>query len=105
MMMNRTFNRRHSPNRRKTRVPARLRFEGGVLEIVIRNVSYEGMGLQVPCPLDPGTPVTIEAAGARIPAIIHWHRSGHAGAHLLDRLDGAVLIALETADDEFAAFR
>ena len=27
------------------------------------------------------------------------------GGYLLDRLDGAVLIALETADDEFAAFR
>ena len=47
----------------------------------------------------------IEAVGARIPAIIHWYRNGHAGAHLLDRLDGAVLIALETADDELAAFR
>lgn len=104
-MMNRTFNRRHSPNRRKTRVPATLRLEDGLVEIVIRNVSYKGMGLQVPCTLEPGTPVTIEAVGARIPAIIHWQRGGHAGVHLLDRLDSAVLIALETADDELAAFR
>lgn len=105
MMMHQTFNRRHSPNRRKTHVPAVLHAEDGVLDAVILDVSYEGMKLAVPCCLSPGTPLTIETLGAAIPAIVHWHRQGFAGVRLLDRLESGVLIALETADDELAEFR
>lgn len=105
MMMNQTFNRRFSPNRRKTRVKARLDVEGRALKALILDVSFEGMKIAVRRPLPPGTAVTVGVLGARIPAIVHWYRGGHCGLHLLDRLDGATLRALETAHDELAEYR
>lgn len=105
MMLRQDFNRRHSPNRRKTLVEAYLDTEGARLQVEILDVSYDGMRLAVPHVMSPGTPVTIETMGARIPAIVHWHRGGQAGVRLLDRLDRAVLVALETADDDLAEFR
>ena len=86
-------------------VPAVLHVDGARIEAVIRDVSFEGMKLSVPSPLQPGTPVTIETLGAAIPAIIHWHRAGFAGARLLERLESSVLIALETAEDDLAEYR
>lgn len=105
MMIRQDFNRRHSPNRRKTNVPAIVRADGERMHAVILDISYEGIKLSVPLPLQPGTPVTIEALGAEIPAIIHWHRAGFAGARMLDRLESRVLIALETAEDDLAEYR
>lgn len=105
MMMTQTFNRRHSPNRRKTRVPARLQTDDRVLSVVILDISYEGMKLATPERIEPGMPVTIEALDARVPAIVHWSSNRRAGVHLLDRLDRETLIALETAEDELAEFR
>lgn len=105
MMISRHFNRRHSPNRRKTQVQARIRVDDMSLPVTILDVSYEGMKLSVPETMEPGTAVMIEALGACIPAIVHWSHSGMAGIHLLDRLDRDTLIALETADDELAEFR
>ena len=105
MMLRQNFNRRHSPNRRKTRVEAVMDAEGARLAVEIVDVSYDGMKLAVPDPILPGTPVTIETMGARTPAMVHWCRGGFAGVRLLDRLDRAVLVALETADDDLAEFR
>lgn len=105
MMMTRNFNRRHSPNRRKTRVSARLIVEEASLEVLIRDVSLEGMRLEVPMTLEPGTPVSLSVLDITVPAIIHWSHDGEAGIHLLEHLDRDTLIALETADDEFAEFR
>ena len=47
MMMQQSFNRRHSPNRRRTRVKALLHIDDRIEQIVIRDVSYEGMKLAV----------------------------------------------------------
>ena len=105
MMIRQNFNRRHSPNRRKTRVEAAVESNGARLPAVILNVSFEGMNLSLPHNLAPGTPITIVVMGQRIPAIVHWSRSRHAGVHLLERLEGQTLIALENADDEWAEFR
>lgn len=105
MMIRQEFNRRHSPNRRRTHVPAALLADGDRVGAIIVDVSYEGMKLAVPCPFEPGTPVTIRTLGAAIPAIVHWSRAGFAGVRLLERLESAVLIALETADDDLADYR
>lgn len=105
MMLRQDFNRRHSPNRRKTRVAAAMDVEGRRLRVVIVDVSYQGMKLSVPDNLAPGTAVTVEVFGERVPAIVHWSRARFAGLHLLGRLDRDTLVALETAHDEFAEFR
>ena len=105
MMMHQCFNRRYSPNRRRTRVEARINVDGMVRRAVILDVSYEGMKLSVPEDLEPGTAITIEVLGEAIPAIVHWSRMRCAGVHLLRRLERDTLVALETAHDDLAAFR
>ena len=105
MMIGQKFNRRHSPNRRKTRVPAVLRLDGATCRATIMDVSFQGIRLSVPLTLESGTPVTVEACETAFPAIVHWCENGQAGLHLLKRLDREVLIALETADDELAEYR
>lgn len=105
MMMTQNFNRRHSPNRRKTRVEADMEVDGDTVPVTIRDISFHGMKLAVPLSIEPGTPVALHVLSHRIPAIVHWSRGGHAGIHLLQRLEGQTLIALENADDELAPFR
>lgn len=105
MMIRQNFNRRHSPNRRRTRVDAMIDSLGARLPAVILDVSFEGMSLSLPHNLAPGTPITIEVLNQNIPAIVHWSRSRLAGVHLLERLEGQTLIALENADDEWADYR
>ena len=105
MMIRQNFNRRHSPNRRRTRVDAMIESHGARLAAVILNVSFDGMNLGLPHNLAVGTPITILVMGERIPAIVHWSRNCLAGVHLLERLEGQTLIALENAEDEFADFR
>lgn len=105
MHLNDSFNRRHSPNRRQTRVEALLHVEGCVERVVILDVSFEGMKMSLPETLEPGTAVTVEVMGEHIPAIVHWSRSRFAGLHILRRLKGETLLALESADDDLAAYR
>lgn len=105
MMLRQNFNRRHSPNRRKTRVDALVESYGPAMPAVIQNVSFDGMNLALAHNLAPGTPITICVLNQRIPAIVHWCRECVAGVHLLERLAGQTLIALETADDEWAEYR
>ncbi len=105
MTMPGTFNRRHSPNRRKTNVDATLSVDGREVPVVIRDISYEGMRVEVGGAYDIGTPATIMVLDHQIPAIIHWYDGGFAGLHLLARLDSQLLIALETAADDLADFR
>ncbi len=105
MILNDRFNRRHSPNRRHTRVEALLHVEGRVERAVILDVSFEGMKLSLPETLEVGTAVTVEVMGEQIPAIVHWSKSRFAGLHMLTRLERETLIALETAHDDLAAFR
>ena len=105
MSMHQTFNRRHSPNRRRTRVPAVLHIDGSFQSVVIRDISYQGMKLAVSENILPGTAVTVGVAGDKIPAIVHWCKSGYAGLHLLERLERSTLVILETADDDLADYR
>jgi len=105
MMMNQSFNRRFSPNRRKTKVAARLLLDGIEVEALVVDVSYDGMKVATGRDIEPGSAVTVAVLGARIPAIVHWSRDGFSGLHLIDRLDGATLRALETAHDDLAEFR
>lgn len=105
MMISRNFNRRHSPNRRKTRVDASMELDGVRHPITIRDVSFEGFKIAVPVSIARGSPIEISVLDRRIPAIVHWCRGGYAGVHLLQRLEGQTLIALENADDALAAFR
>lgn len=105
MMMSQHFNRRHSPNRRKTRVDAVMAFDDSHYPVTIRDISYTGMKLAVPLAVEPGSPVTLLVLAHRIPAIVHWCRDGFIGIHLLERLDGQTLLALENAEDDLAAFR
>ncbi len=105
MMMSQNFNRRHSPNRRDTRVPARADVMGAILNATIINVSFDGMRLELSVDLTPGTPITIEVLNQRIPAIVHWCQDKTVGVHLLERLPGQTLIALENAADDLADFR
>ena len=105
MNMKQSFNRRHSPNRRRTKVPARLHVEGDLLSTVVLDVSYEGMKVSVKEQILPGTAVTVEVFGEEIPSIVHWCDDEHAGLHLLRRLKRETLLALENADDELADFR
>ena len=105
MMMSQNLNRRHSPNRRKTRVEALIELDGRFHRVTIRDVSYEGMKLRVPLAIEPGTPITVHVLDHKIPAIVHWNKGTYAGIHLLDRMDAQTLLALETADDRLAAFR
>ncbi len=105
MMLSQNFNRRHSPNRRKTWVPAMMELDGERYEVTIRNISFEGMKLAVPLVIAPGSPITLHVLNHRIPAIVHWYRGGHCGIHLLQRLEGQTLLALENAADELAEFR
>lgn len=104
-MMHQTFNRRHSPNRRRTRVNALMYLDNFPVNVVIRDVSYEGMKLSVPHDIEIGTAVTIQVAGEDIPAIVHWSKAGFAGLHLLRRLERNTLVTLENAHDELADFR
>ena len=104
-MIHQNFNRRHSPNRRKTRVAAVIELDDMIHPATIRDISFHGMKLSVPIAIEPGSPLTIEVLGRRIPAIVHWSRGGHIGVNLLQRLEGQTLIALETAHDDLAAFR
>jgi hypothetical protein len=110
-MMHETFDRprmreqRHSPNRRKTRVEALADFEGTLHPVTILDISYEGMKLALPVLVFPGSPVAVHACGQRIRGIVHWYRLGHAGLHLIDRLDAKTLVELETAADDLAAYR
>lgn len=105
MKMSQDLNRRHSPNRRRTRVPASVEVDGTVLEATVLDVSFEGMRLQIDVRLAPGTPVRITTLGVSVPAILHWCANGQAGVHLLERLDRDILVALETADDDLAEYR
>ena len=105
MMIRQNFNRRHSPNRRNTRVDAVIDCDGIDHPAVIVDVSFEGMKLSSPVYLEPGSPIMIEVLQQRIPAIVHWCRSKHLGVHLLERLEGQTLIALENAADELAEYR
>lgn len=105
MMMSQNFNRRHSPNRRKTRVDAVMTLDGKHYPVTIRDVSFQGMKLSVPLEIATGSPLTLHVMGHSIPAIAHWSRNGFIGIHLLQRLEGQTLIALETAADDLAAFR
>lgn len=104
-MKHQEFNRRHSPNRRSTNVAARLFVEDITLDVVVENVSFEGMRVTAPHLLEPGTALTVEVLGERIPAIVHWSKDQQTGLHLLQRLGRHALLALETADDELAEFR
>lgn len=100
-----TVERRHSPNRRRTRVDALADIEGELVPVTILDVSLNGMKLSLPGIVHPGTPVAIQVMEHRIRAIVHWYRLGHAGFHLLDRLDSTTLRAIEAADDDLAEFR
>ena len=91
------LDRRHGPNRRQTHIDAVISTKGAPLAAVILNVSFEGMKLSVPRPVAPGTPITIEVLKKRIPAIVHWSHDGQIGVHLLERLAGQTMIALENA--------
>lgn len=105
MMMSQNFNRRHSPNRRKTRVDAVMALDDAHYPVTIRDISFKGMKLSVPVPVEPGSPVMLYVLSHRIPAIVHWARDEFIGIHLLEGLDSKTLIALENAEDELAAFR
>ncbi|MEM7718817.1 MAG: PilZ domain-containing protein [Pseudomonadota bacterium] len=105
MMMSGNFSRRHSPNRRKTRVDAVMALDGVHYPVTILDISFHGMKIAAPCPAEPGSPVMLFVLSHQIPAIVHWHKDGKVGVHLLERLDGQTLLALENAEDEFAAFR
>ena len=105
MMISQNFNRRHSPNRRKTNVEAVMLLDDVSHRVIIRDVSFEGMKLSVPIEILVGSPVTIEVLGHSIPAIVHWYKAGHVGVHLLERLESQTLIALESAADDLADFR
>lgn len=97
--------RRHSPNRRKTRVAALADIEGELSPVTILDVSLHGMKLSVPTMLFPGSPVTVLVLDHRIRAIVHWYRLGHVGLRVMDRLDAATLLALENAHDDLAEYR
>lgn len=71
----------------------------------IVDVSYKGMKLSVPENIPVGTPITIEVMDVTVPAIVHWSQTRFAGVHLLERLRGDTLRALENAHDDLAAFR
>lgn len=105
MKISQNFNRRHSPNRRKTRVEAAVEVDGIRLVGFVVNVSFDGMQLALPHNLQPGSPITIEFLNHRIPAIVHWSKARHAGVHLLERLEGQTLIELESAEDDLADYR
>lgn len=105
MMMHQNFNRRFSPNRRRTRVEALLHVDDRVLPVMILDVSYDGMKLSIPEDMPQGTAVTVEVLYEKIPAIVHWSKQQFAGLHLLRRLDRDTLVALETAHDDLAEFR
>jgi len=110
-MMHETFDRpdkaerRHGSNPRRTRVDALADIEGVLRPVTILDVSLRGMKLAVPVLLFPGTPVTVLVMKTRLRSIVHWYRLGHAGLHLLDRLDARTLLALESADDDLAEYR
>lgn len=105
MMMNQSFNRRHSPNRRKTQVKAVIHVENTRLNGFIVDVSYTGMRLSLPENIPVGTPITVEMMDVKVPAIVHWSQTRFAGVHLLERLEGDTLRALENAHDLLAEFR
>lgn len=105
MMMTRNFNRRHSPNRRKTLVEAVMTLDGTHYPVTIRDVSFQGMKLKTPLPVETGSAITLHVMGNSIPAIAHWCRNGFVGIHLLQRLEGQTLLAIENAADDLAAFR
>lgn len=105
MMMSRNFNRRHSPNRRKTRVEATMILEGARYPVTIRDVSYRGMLLAVPMPVAPGNAITLCLPDQKIPAIVRRADGLYIGVHLLERLEASTLLSLENADDALAAFR
>ncbi|MEM6386832.1 MAG: PilZ domain-containing protein [Pseudomonadota bacterium] len=107
MMMSQSFNRRHSPNRRKTRVDAVMALDDTYYPVTIRDISYAGMRVRVPTEveIEVGSPITLLFLSHRIPAIVHWYKQGFIGVHLLERLNGQTLLVLENAEDELAAFR
>jgi hypothetical protein len=105
MMMSQSFNRRHSPNRRKTRVDAVMTLDSSHHPVTILDVSFKGMKLSTPLTVEVGSPIALHVMGQTIPAIVHWCRSGYIGIHLLESLEGQTLLALENAEDELAAFR
>ena len=105
MMMSQSFNRRHSPNRRKTQVKAVVHVDGVQMNACIVDVSYTGMRLSVPENIPVGTPVTVEMLDVKVPAIVHWSQTRFAGVHLLQRLEGETLRALENAHDLLAEYR
>ena len=104
-MMHQEFNRRYSPNRRKTRVEAEIDVDGERLRAIILDVSFNGMKLSVPENFAPGTALTVHVLDEAIPAIVHWSKSRFAGLYLLRRLERDTLVALETAHDDLAEFR
>lgn len=97
--------RRHGPNRRRTRVDALADIEGTLRPVTILDVSLRGMKIVVPVLVFPGTPVTVMVLKHELHSIVHWYRLGHAGLRLLDQLDARTLIALESAYDDLAEYR
>lgn len=104
-MMSQNFNRRFSPNRRKTRVDAWFSSDLGRQRVVVLDVSFEGMKLKMPKAVPPGTAGTVDVFGNRIATLVHWWKDGSAGVRLAERLDRDLLVALENAADELADYR
>ncbi|MEO0946480.1 MAG: PilZ domain-containing protein [Pseudomonadota bacterium] len=98
--MQQTLERRHSPIRRKTQVPAEVFSAGVPMSAVIENVSFDGMNLSLPHNLAYGTPVAICFFGKRIGAVVQWSRGRQAGVRLVERLSGQTLIALEKHESD-----
>ncbi|NNE88098.1 MAG: PilZ domain-containing protein [Silicimonas sp.] len=103
--MEQNFNRRHSPNRRETRVEAMMDIDGDLVPVIIVDISYTGMKISVPEDIAVGTPVSISVLDVTIPAIVHWSRLRFAGVHLLQRMDSNTLRTLEKAHDALADYR
>lgn len=90
----------YRPSRRTIDVAGMLLVDGDLVQVRLKDISRDGAKLLLSYPVLTGTAVELRVHGARVPALVQWHRDLFVGLRFLDRLEREVLALLEGLDDD-----
>ena len=90
----------YRPSRREIDVAGSLFVDGDLVGVRLLDISRDGAKLSLSYPILAGTAVELRVHGARIPALVQWHRELRAGVRFLDRMERETLALLEEAGED-----